>query len=577
MDINKAQNKVIIMYPLEKFKDEVTKAVSYYAGLKKEEVVLEKPPEGIDADIAFPCFALAKRDRKNPAEIAKALEGKVSYPDIIERIEARGPYLNFYANWKKLSHEILSQIISRKEEYGRHPKRKERVMVEYAHPNTHKAFHIGHVRNICTGESLCRILEADGVTVMRANYQGDIGPHVAKCLWGLKKGIGGKEPQKDKGKWLGTVYSKASMKIAEDEKLKEEAGRINEDLYAGKKEMVGLWEKTRKWSLDYFSGIYRDFGARFDRLYFESEVEKRGKEIVLDMLRRGIAKESKGAIVMDLEKYGLGTFVLLTGRGTPLYHTKDLALAELQMKEHKPDRIIHVVGAEQSMYFRQLFKMLESVMPVVAEREFHLSYQLVNLTTGKMKSREGQVILYDDLKQKLSELALQEARKKNPKISAKVAEGIAGIVALGALKYGMLNVSPEKLIIFDWERALELHGNTGPYLQYTHTRMNSILQKTRLVHEFDAYVLAEAKEKELIKALAGFPEAVAEAARDLRPHYIVHYAHGLATLFNEFYETHRVIDAEHPVKEARVALVKAAQITLKNSLHLLGIDTPERM
>jgi len=539
--------------------------------------LVERPPRPEMGDLAFPCFELAKKRKSNPAGLASDIALKLRPTGVLGKIAAMGPYVNFYADWERLGELVLKQALKENEKYGSSSRQKKKIMVEFAHPNTHKTFHIGHLRNITLGESLSRILDFAGNDVIRANYQGDIGPHVARCLWGILH-LGLKEPKENKGKWLGDIYAAMGKKAA-DPKVDAGIRQINRDLYAGKPDILKLWQKTRKWSLDYFDGIYKDFGVRFDRLYFESEVEKPGVKLAKKLLDEKTAKLSDGAIIMDLEEYGLGIFVLLSQDGTPLYSIKDFILADLQEKEFKPDRIVHIVGSEQDLYFRQLFKSLETVNPDVARKEHHLSYSLVNLESGKMSSREGNVILYEDLRERLLGVAGKLTKKKNPKLKKKEMEAIAGIVAMGALRYEMIKVSPEKTIVFDWVRALSFEGNNAPYLQYTHARCCSISRKSGLeeISNFDANVLLEDREIKLIKKVSEFPEIVEKSAKEMRPHYIATYAYELCDAFNEFYQFVPVINSEERLRKARLALVSAVRITLRNALRLLGIEAPESM
>ncbi len=535
--------------------------------------LLEVPPKAEMGDYAFPCFSLSKKMKKAPAEIAKELSSKMKASGFIREIRTEGPYVNFFGDWEKLGEKTLKKIGEEGERFGT-GKKSEKMMIEFAHPNTHKALHIGHARNLTLGEALSRTMSFAGYDVKRVNYQGDIGPHVARCIWGLLN-LKEKEPGKGKGEWLGRIYAKASAE-AKNYNVEKEIRQINKDLYAGKPELLKLWKKTRKWSLDYFDEVYRDFGIKFDRFYFESEVEGPAIKLAKELEKKGTAKMSEGAIVMDLEKYGLGIFVLLTQDGTPLYSVKDFILARMQDKEYKPDRIIHVVGSEQELHFRQVFRSLEMMKSPIAKKEYHLSYGLVNLESGKMKSREGQVILYEELKDKIVETAKEITMKKNPKLSKSELEKIARTVGLGALKYDMVKVSPEKTIIFDWNRALSFEGNNAPYLQYTHARCCSILGKAGKPGKYDASLLKEESEVSLLRKLSSFPVVVERAGREMRPHYVATYIYELCDAFNEFYQKVPVIKAVKE-KAARIALVDSVRITIRNALNLLGIEAPEKM
>jgi arginyl-tRNA synthetase len=565
---------------MEEFRGDVVRVLSRQVPRRLAEAGLERPPENIGSDLAYPCFSLARRRKAKPAEIAREISRKLRPSGLAGGVNFYGPYINFYLDWKKAAGALLKGITKEGGRYGRAPRKPvKKIMVEYAHPNTHKAFHIGHVRNICLGESLCRILEASGCDVVRANYQGDIGPHVAKCLWGFTKIHKGRAPQKERGRWLGRVYREASGRIARSRKAEKEMREINSMLYARDSRIMPVWKKTRQWSIDYFDGIYRDFGARFDRLYFESEVEAGGLKMSEGLARKGLARVSDGAIIINMERQGLGVFVLVTRDKTPLYHAKDLALAELQMREYMPDRIVHVVGSEQTLYFRQLFRLLKLMKWRHVDRESHLRYELINLGSGKkMKSREGEIILYDELREKILKLARKEARSKNPGLSVRKLDKTASLVGMGALKYTMLSKSPEKVIVFDWDRMLSFEGDTGPYIQYSHARAKSILRKAgSSPARLDPKALADDREVALMRHLAEFPDAVQRAAMDMRPHYIAGYALDLATRFNEFYQAVPVLKAGQGARPARLALVRATAQVLSNALNLLGIEAPERM
>jgi arginyl-tRNA synthetase len=568
----------------KKIKQEIFQLLKTVDFLKNENIeqTLETPPQPEFGDLASKiCFLLSKKFKKSPFDIANEIIKKIKIPkdSLISEIESKGGYINFFFSYPRITSIVLKTILKEKDSYGRSEiGKKKTIMVEFAHPNTHKGFHIGHLRNISTGESICRILGFTGHKVVRANYQGDIGLHVAKALWGFINLYKCKAPKENKGEWIGKVYTEVNKKFSDDERVNKEVLEINNKLYGGDKKIMKLWKMTRKWSLDDFEKIYKQLGTKFDKYYFEGQVEDRAVEISKELLEKGIAQLSEGAIIIDLSKYNLSTFVLLTREGNPVYESKDLALAERQFRDFKIDRCIHVVGSEQKLYFQQLFKVFELIGSPGAGKSYHLVYELVNLKTGKMSSRLGSVVLYTQLRDKILGKILKEIEERNPKLSKKEKKILAEKIAVGALKYGMLSISCDKLLIFDWEKALMLEGNTGPYLQYAHTRCNGILNKVKKWEENVVNENLTTEEKKLVKKLSDFPTVVEQALRDFRPHYLCNYAYELATIFSEFYHLCPVLKAEKKqLKNFRLSLVKATKITLKNCLSLLGIETPEKM
>jgi len=569
---------------LKQIKEEISDVLNKVDLISDENIknFFEIPPRPEFGDLATRvCFSLSKKLKKPPQVIAEEIVNKIKLKKdtFITKFEAKAGYINFFFDYSKIARMTLKSILKEKNSYGSsNIGKNKKIMVEFAHPNTHKGFHIGHLRNICIGESVCRILEFTNHKVYRTNYQGDIGPHVAKCLWGFINLYKCKPPKKNKGEWLGKVYGEVNKMISKNEKINEETTEINNRLYSGDKKLVKLLKMTRKWSLDYFDEIYRELGSRFDKLYFEAQVEKRAVEIAKELLKKGIAKLSEGAIIIDLSNYDLGIYVLLTKDGNPLYESKELALAEKEFGDFKIDRCIHVVGSEQKFYFQQAFKVFELINSPAAGKSQHLVYELVNLKTGKMSSRLGTLVLYNELKEKIIEKVLSEIEKRKSKMKKKEKIDLAKKIGIGALKYGMLNISSDKVIFFDWNEALQLEGNTGPYLQYAHTRCHSILKKIKKWKPNLVNKNLVKEEKILINKLIQFPSLIEQVANDLKPHFISNYAYDLATIFSEFYHACPVLKAENkPLRDFRLTLVKATKITLKNCLNLLGIETPEKM
>ena len=452
-------------------------------------------------------------------------------------------------------------------------------MVEFAHPNTHKLFHIGHLRNITTGESIARILEFRGATVVKSNYQGDIGLHIAKCLWGIKK-LGLKTiPSLDKKiKFLGKAYTTGSKAYEEGENAKNEIIEINKKLYEKEPKTTKLWEETRKWSLDYFDKIYKRVYTKFDRLYFESEVAEPGIKISKDALKRGFLKRSEGAVIFDGEPYGLDKRVFINNLGFPTYEAKELGLAQLEFSEFgNVNKAIHVVGPEQSSFFKVTFKVEELLnQKKFKDKQVHLAYGWVRLKEGKMSSRLGNVVEGEFLLDELKKSALEKYFKKQ-KYSKKEKSEIAEAMAVGAAKYYFLKVAIPSEISFDINEAVSMEGNTGPYIQYAYTRCSSILNKAKK-WKTDFIDSLNNEEKKLIKLLADFPKVAQQAAKDLKPNYICNYSYELSTSFNNFYEKHRVLNAEiNELKSFRLNLVVATRIVLGKCLELMGIQSVEKM
>ncbi|MCK4327925.1 MAG: arginine--tRNA ligase [Candidatus Diapherotrites archaeon] len=498
----------------------------------------------------------------NPAEKAKEVAGKIKSP--LFTAKAIGPYVNFFPS-EDYSKQLVEKILSEKNNYGK-GKQAESVMVEYSEPNTHKAFHIGHLRNTALGIALSNILEHAGHKVIRVNYINDLGLHVAKTLWALQKFHAGEEPPENKGKWLGEIYAEASKKLRENPEGDKEVRELLQKMDSGDAEAIKLMNETREWSLDEFKKIYEELGADFDKWYYESDIKGETKEIVKELIGKGVAKVDDGAVIVDNSPAGVN--LLQRSDGTTLYSTSDLALAKHKFGDYDPDRSVYVVGSEQKFHFQMLFETLKKWGFRQGEKCFHLAYELVVLKSGKMKSREGEVILYEDFSKEAKERALKEVQEKNPDLEDK--EGVARAVGIGAIKYSMLKVSNTKTIVFDWEKSLSFEGETAPYIQYANVRCHSILDKAGKKGKPGVVGAPE-----LVYELSRFDEVVAEAAKEYSPHVLALYAYSLADAFSGFYTKQQVIGSKD--EAALLALVGAASVVLENTLRLLGIEAPRRM
>ena len=508
-------------------------------------------------------------------------------------VEAIKGYLNIYFSPAEFAQRVVDAAIGRAKFFGSGSPKGERVMVEFSNPNTHKAFHVGHLRGAILGDSLCRILEFVGYDVVRVNYIGDIGLHVIKWLWNYMKYHRGEKPTKDITRWMGDIYAEAADRLVENPEFEAEV----RDLYARwdrrDTEVVKTWQETRQWSLDGFHKLYDILDIHFERDYTNSEAEKPGQEVVRELIEKGIAvdeRSSGGAVIVRLdellgltkEKYRV--MVILRSDGTALYATEDLALAKIKFSEFDLARSLYIVDVRQSLHFQQVFKTLEIAGYPWASKCQHLPFELVILPGNViLSSREGAVVLLEDLLREATERALEVVRQKNPALSDEQMQAVAKAVGIGALKYPMLSRENTKTVTIDWKTALDFNGQAAPYIQYAHVRCNSILRKAQaegldniVAHSPFTYEL-DPKEIQLIDQISRLPGEVQRAAEEYKPLNITNLAFELARAFNDFYDACPVLKADAKIRPGRLLLVMAAKQAIANTLALLGITAPEVM
>ncbi len=568
------------------FKQEIIILLSKETKLSAEELslLLAVPPDPKLGDYAFPCFKLGG----NPKEQAEKLKAKLKLPDILEKVEVVGPYLNFYLNKSALTSATLKEIFHQKNKYGR-GKENKNIVVEFCSPNTNKPLHLGHVRNMAIGDSLSKLLSFNGNKVHPVEIVNDRGVHICKSMlayerWGHKE-----KPTKKSDHFVGDYYVIFSQKAKEEEqqgekKLEEEAQQMLVKWEQGDKKTVALWKKMNKWALDGFKQTYKRFGIKFEKEYFESQFYTKGKELVQEGLAQGIfEKDETGAIIAPLEKLGLTNKILLRGDGTSVYITQDMYLAQFRYDDYKYDKLIYVVASEQNLHFKQLFKILELLKKTYAKSLYHLNYGLVNLPTGRMKSREGTVVDADDLLDELSGIAEQEVKKRYSNLPEAEIKRRAEFIALGALKFYMLKVDPVREMVYHPEESLSFEGETGPYVQYTHARACSILRKAERDKKIKAAAKAEVsllntpQELAVVGKLNEFPAVVEEAAKSYKLSHLCSYLLSLSQAFNEFYHAHAVISDDEKLMKVRLLLVDCTRQVLETGLGLLGITAPEEM
>lgn len=523
---------------------------------------------------------------KRAQEIAEQVAEFLATPDGFSRVEAVNGYLNLYYETERYAQQVVSKVLLEGGAFGCSPDNNQQVMVEFSQPNTHKAFHVGHLRNVILGDSICRIMTAAGYKVVRANYIGDIGLHVIKWLWVYLKNHNGETPGEDRTRWMGEIYSEADS-LYDDPDVKAEVKALFSRWDKRDPEIVALWQKSRQWSLEGFDQVYQRLGVEFHRIYFESDVEDSGKVIVNKLVERGLAKDERpeGAVIIPLddilgfkEKYRV--LVILRSDGTSLYSTKDLSLAIQKFEEYALDKSIYVIDVRQSLYMQQIFKTIELMGYSWAEKCHHLAYEIVNLPGNvTMSSRDGTVVLFDDLINEASQRALEIVKEKNPELKLSVQQAVAEAVALGAIKYSMLSRDSTKIVTFDWESALDFNGQAAPYIQYASVRANSILKKSAIQLDecpLPSHVLKN-EEVELIDLITRLPGEIKRAAEEYKPLLIASLAFEIAKAFSNFYRECPVLAAQENEKIFRLHLVAAAKQALSNSLGLLGITSPDVM
>lgn len=523
------------------------------------------------------------------AQLAEQIAAALGQPAGFERVEAVKGYLNMYFNRGEYTRRVVDAVLSEGAQYGCSPRLGEQVMVEFSQPNTHKAFHVGHLRSAILGDVLARLLDCAGYDVVRANYPGDIGMHVMKWLWNYRGQHAGERPEKDITRWMGALYAEASRRLEENPEGDAEVRALYARWDQRDPELVALWEETRQWSLDGFAELYQQLDIRFDRYYFPSQAEQAGKAIVAELIQKGIAQDERptGPVIVKLdellgltqEKYRV--LVALRSDSTALYATEDLALAQMKFSDYPGlARSLYVVDVRQSLHFQQIFKTLELAGYPWAALCQHIPYELVSLPGNVvMASREGTVVLLEDLIREATRRALAVVEEKNPDLSPEQKLATARAVGLGAIKYPMLARENTKVVTFDWEAALDFNGQAAPYIQYAAVRANSILRKAGGVipaeQEF-AYEMSQA-EIQLVDLISRLPREVQRAAAEFRPLYLANLAYELARSFSDFYNECPVLQAEEPVRKGRLRLVAAARQSIANALALLGITAPEAM
>jgi arginyl-tRNA synthetase len=571
--------------------------------ISSELLTAELPPKPEMGDLAFPMFGYAKLFRRAPAQIAAGLAARLALQDdavgAFGTAAALGPYVNIRYDRPQTARAVLSRALSEKKPS---PKTMtgSRIMVEFSSPNTNKPLHLGHLRNDILGESISRILACCGAEVRKVCIINDRGIHICKSMFAYREQGGGKTPESEGiksdhfvGRWyvaFNNLHREETEELMRTRSLEREqaeaaapslacAQKMLRSWEAGDRETVALWKKMNDWAINGIKATYKRTGISFDQYYFESETYLKGKEEILAGLEKGIfCRAEDGAVMVDLEAEKLGKKILLRGDGTSIYITQDIGLAIYRNRDWPFDRLIYVVGSEQQYHFRVLFAVLKKLGFPRAENLYHLSYGMVNLPEGKMKSREGTVVDADDLLDSLRVMALDEIREKGREEAVGDSVAAAEKIAIGALHYFLLSVSPSKDMLFNPRESLSFNGDTGPYVQYTGARISSMLRRAGKMPAADYRLLDGDAEWELIKLIASYEETLSAAAVQMDPALLSAYLYDLAKAFSRFYHDCPILQAEPPeLSAARLDLSRAVLAVLKNALDLVCIPFLESM
>lgn len=572
----------------------------YQTDLDAADIGLQPTRKEFEGQVTIVTFPFTKFSRKSPeqtgTDIGEFLKNEVKEISGFNVIKG---FLNISlsdAYWiDKLYTEILADDFAVFKPNGK------KVMVEYSSPNTNKPLHLGHVRNNLLGYSVAEILKADGYEVIKANLVNDRGIHICKSMLAWQKFGNGETPEStgEKGDHLvGKYYvlfdQEYKRQIEElksfgqsEEEAKKNAPMIKEaqemllQWEAGNEEVISLWKTMNLWVYDGFGKTYSELGVDFDKFYYESDTYLLGKDIVNEGLEKGVFfQKEDGSVWIDLTTDGLDEKLVRRSDGTSVYMTQDMGTAQLKYDDFQMDESLYVVGNEQDYHFKVLFLILQKLGKQWAKGLYHLSYGMVDLPSGKMKSREGTVVDADDLISEMEQTAKEqtEALGKVTEYSADEKQELYHTIGMGALKYFLLKVDPKKRLLFDPNESVDFQGHTGPFIQYTHARIRSVLSRAEVKGSKIEINELASEERDLILALSQFPETITSAANGYSPAIIANYVYEVAKSFNKFYHERSILQAEdEQTKQFRLQLSAASAKVIRKAMGLLGIEVPERM
>lgn len=565
---------------MNRFVEEIKEILKSEVDLSEEEIerIIEIPPEERLGDYAFPCFILAKRLKKSPEKIASLLLEKLKPRDLIEKIYSIGPYVNFRVNKKKIAEFVLTDIFEKNKSYGKDVSGEGKtIVIDFSSPNIAKPFGVGHLRSTVIGNSLCKIFEHLGYKCIGVNHLGDWGTQFGKLIVAYKKWGDEKKLSSDPIMTLFDLYVKFHQEAEKKPELEDDARSWFKKLEKGDEEAKKIWQRFKDYSLGEFEKVYLMLEISFDSYAGESFYNKYIDQTIEEVQKKGLAEKSQDALVVNLKKFNLPVCLLRKKDEATLYATRDITAAIYRYKTYRFHKLLYVVGSAQKLHFQQVFKVLELMGYPWAKDLVHVDFGWIKFEKKILSTRKGDVIFLEDVLKKSIELALDIIQKKNPDLEKK--EKVAFDVGIGAVVFADLSTKRQKDINFDWEEVLDFEGQTGPYIQYTHARLCSLIRKygKPVKKDVDFSVFSLEEEYSIIKKLDDFPRKIKITAEVYEPSILCSYLLDLCSVFNRFYQKERIITDDKNSTDSRIFMVKGVKTTLELGLSLLGIRAPERM
>ncbi len=567
------------------FKEKIAELIAKHVNIELSELkkFIEIPPDSNMGDFAFPCFRLAKELRKAPPVIAQELKEKIELDeDVLEKVEVAGGYLNFFTNKNSFVRDVMGEVGEKKENYGKiNIGKGKNVVIDYSSPNIAKPFHIGHLRSTVIGGSLYKIYKFLGYNSVGINFLGDWGVQFGKVMAGLSLWKDEYDFEKEEEiNIILKIYVRFSKEEKENPELTILAKKWLKKLEDGDKETRKTWEHLRKISLENYQRTYNLLNVTFDSYHGEAYYNDKMESVVEELKEKNLLKESEGALVVDLDEYGMPPCIIITSAGTTIYATRDLAALKDRIASYNFEKAIYVVGSEQQLHFKQIFKVLELMgYGDYAKKCEHVPFGLVVGRDGqKIGSRKGNSVCLEDILNESIEKVQKIMEEKNPNLEGK--EEIARKVGVGAIIFNDLANSRIKDEIFDWDLLLNFNGETGPYIQYIYVRTKSVLEKAGYIPSYcdiNTEVLLDKESIAVIKKIADFTDVVINSAEKNEPSIIARFLLDLAKSYSNFYNENKIIVEEKNVQDARLFLTYATSIVLKKGAELLGMEMPEKM